>query len=85
MISPLIWNDMIILNLGGETSAAKAFQRKLEREIWASQLSGRGVYLSPEIIKLLNEEHLIIAVEGKIAGLNPRMAKPYGKRLGKFF
>ena len=84
-ISPLIWNDMIILNLGGETSAAKAYSTETGQEIWASQLSGRGVYLSPEIIKLLNEEHLIIAVEGKIAGLNPRDGKTLWEKTWKIF
>ena len=84
-ISPLIWNDMIILNLGGETSAAKAYSTETGQEIWASQLDGKGVYLSPEIIKLLNEEHLIIAVEGKIAGLNTSDGKTLWEKPWKIF
>ena len=61
-ISPLIWNDMIILNLGGETSAAKAYSIDTGEEIWSSEIAGKGVYLSPEILNILDEKHLIIAL-----------------------
>ena len=69
--SPLIWNDLIILCLGGENSAVKAYSKVSGEMIWKSKLHGKGVYLSPEILPLLGENHLIVALEGKIAGLNP--------------
>ena len=75
---------MIILNLGGETSAAKAYSLDTGKEIWSSEIAGKGVYLSPEILTILNEEHLIIALEGKIASLNPPMERRFGQSPGKF-
>jgi len=84
-ISPLIWNDMIILNLGGEISAAKAYSLDTGKEIWSSEIAGKGVYLSPEILTILNEEHLIIALEGKIAFLNPSNGKTLWTKPWKIF
>ena len=84
-ISPLIWNDMIILNLGGETSAAKAYSLDTGKEIWSSEIAGQGVYLSPEILNILSEEHLIIALEGKIASLNPSNGKTLWTKPWKIF
>ena len=84
-ISPLIWNDMIILNLGGETSAAKAYSLDTGKEIWSSEIAGKGVYLSPEILTILSEEHLIIAMEGKIASLNPSNGKTLWTKPWKIF
>ena len=84
-ISPLIWNDMIILNLGGETSAAKAYSLDTGKEIWSSEIAGKGVYLSPEILTILNEEHLIIALEGKIASLNPSNGETLWTKPWKIF
>jgi outer membrane protein assembly factor BamB len=48
-ISPLIWNDMIILSLGGEESAVKAYSINSGEQIWQSQVAGKAVYLSPEV------------------------------------
>ena len=84
-ISPLIWNDMIILNLGGETSAAKAYSIDTGEEIWSSEIAGKGVYLSPEILNILDEKHLIIALEGKIASLNPYNGKTLWTKPWKIF
>ena len=84
-ISPLIWNGMIILNLGGETAAAKSYSIETGKQIWKSEISGKGVYLSPEILNLLDEKHLIIALEGKIAGLNPSNGKTLWVKPWKIF
>ena len=43
--SPLIWNDLIILCLGGENSAVKAYSKVSGEMIWKSKLHGKGVYL----------------------------------------
>ena len=83
--SPLIWKNLIILNLGGEKGAVRAFSISDGKPVWQSDLTGNGVYISSSILNLLGEEHLLAAIEGKIAGLNPKTVKPYGKSLGKFF
>jgi outer membrane protein assembly factor BamB len=71
-ISPLIWNDMIILSLGGEESAVKAYSINSGEKVWQSQVAGKAVYLSPEILRLLDEDHLIVSLVGKIVSLNPK-------------
>ena len=71
-ISPLIWNDMIILSLGGEESAVKAYSVNSGEKIWQSQVAGKAVYLSPNILRLLYEDHLIVSLVGKIVSLDPK-------------
>lgn len=84
-LSPMLWNDRIILNLGGEHSAAQAYSKNSGDLIWSSRLQGRGVYLSPEILPLLGEDHLLIAVEGKVAGLNPNNGDTLWEKPWKIF
>ena len=84
-LSPMVWNDRIILNLGGEHSAAQAYSKKSGDLIWSSRLQGRGVYLSPEILPLLGEDHLLVAVEGKVAGLNPNNGETLWEKPWKIF
>ena len=83
--SPLIWNDLIILNLGGENGAVRAYSTKDGKLAWKSDLSGKGVYISSSILNLLGENHLLAAVEGKIAGLNPNDGKTLWEKSWKIF
>jgi len=83
--SPLIWNDLIILNLGGEKSAVRAYSINDGKLVWESDLSGKGVYISSSILTLLGEDHLLAAVEGKIAGLNPKDGKTLWEKPWKIF
>jgi len=83
--SPLIWNELIILNLGGEKGAVRAYSINDGKLAWESDLSGKGVYISSSILKLLGENHLLAAVEGKIAGLNPKNGKTLWEKPWKIF
>ena len=83
--SPMIWNDLIILNLGGENGAVRAYSTKDGKLAWKSDLSGKGVYISSSILNLLGENHLLAAVEGKIAGLNPNDGKTLWEKPWKIF
>ncbi|MGE4551018.1 MAG: PQQ-binding-like beta-propeller repeat protein, partial [Opitutales bacterium] len=69
--SPLILNDLVIVSPGGKQGAVKAYDLATGELRWVSELKGRGVYLSPMALELLEETHLVTAVEGKIAGLDP--------------
>ncbi len=69
--SPLIWKNQVIVNPGGESGAVKSYSAQSRELLWQSQLTGRGVYLSPSILTLLGEDHLITAVTGKIVSLDP--------------
>ena len=83
--SPLIWNELIILNLGGEKSAVRAYSINDGNLVWESDLSGKGVYISSSVLTLLGEDHLLAAVEGKIAGLNPKNGKTLWEKPWKIF
>ena len=83
--APLIWKDLVILNLGGEDSAVQAFSSRTGELVWASKLTGRGVYLSPTIIKLHGAEHLIAAVEGKVVGIDPEDGETLWEKPWKIF
>ena len=83
--SPLIWNELIILNLGGEKGAVRAYSINDGKLAWESDLSGKGVYISSSILNLLGENHLLAAVEGKIAGLNPKNGKTLWEKSWKIF
>ena len=83
--SPLIWKNLIILNLGGEKGAVRAFSISDGKPVWQSDLTGNGVYISSSILNLLGEEHLLAAIEGKIAGLNPKNGKTLWEKPWKIF
>ena len=84
-ISPLIWNDMIILSLGGEKSAVKAYSINSGEQIWQSEVAGKAVYLSPEVLRLLDEDHLIVSLVGKIVSLDPKNGKTLWEKPWKIF
>jgi outer membrane protein assembly factor BamB len=83
--SPLIWDELIILNLGGKKGAVCAYSINDGKLAWESDLSGKGVYISSSILDLLGENHLLAAVEGKIAGLNPKNGKTLWEKPWKIF
>ena len=84
-ISPLIWNDMVILSLGGENSAVKAYSINSGEQIWQSEVAGKAVYLSPEILRLMDEDHLIVSLVGKIVSLDPKNGKTLWEKPWKIF
>ena len=83
--APLIWKNKIILSLGDEAGAAQAYDLKTGKLVWHCEPSERGVYLSPTILNFLGEEHLIVAVEGSIIGLDPKNGKTRWKHPWKIF
>ena len=83
--SPLIWNNQIFLSLGGDAGAAQAYDLKTGKLVWRGEPSERGVYLSPTILNFLGEEHLVVAVEGAILGLDPKNGKTKWKHPWKIF
>ena len=83
--APLIWNDLIILNPGGDRGAVKAYSKLNGKLVWESEFAGKGVYLSPSIHSFLGEMHLLVAVEGKIASLDPENGKTRWEMPWKIF
>jgi outer membrane protein assembly factor BamB len=83
--SPFIWKDSIILNLGGKEGAVRAYSISSGKLVWKSDFSGESVYISSSVLSLLGEDHLLAAVEGKIAGLDPNTGKTRWERPWKIF
>jgi outer membrane protein assembly factor BamB len=69
--SPLISGNMIIVSPGGESGAVKSYDVENGKLMWTAELKGGGTYLSPSILNLIGEKFLVVAVEGKLCGLDP--------------
>lgn len=83
--SPLVWKNHVILNLGGQKSAAQARSITSGELIWTSDLVGKSAYLSPSILEFSGKKHLIVGIEGKIAGLDPISGKTLWEHPWKIF
>jgi len=69
--SPLAYENLIILPVGGEGQAVIAFNQNDGSVAWESQ-DFKSDYPSPILINLEGETQLIIAMENKRCGLNPK-------------
>ncbi len=83
--SPLVWNDLIILNHGGEKSAARAHDLHSGKLVWRSDFRGSGVYPSPVLAEFFGEKHLLVAVAGRVGSLNPKNGKTRWEHPWKIF
>ncbi|MBE86954.1 MAG: hypothetical protein CMO69_04365, partial [Verrucomicrobiales bacterium] len=69
--SPFIYKDSVILSPGGQNNnAIISLNAESGKVVWKKH-NGNQVYSTPTLFKILNEEQLIIALEGKILSLNP--------------
>ena len=84
-LSPLVLNDLVIVSPGGEHGAVKAYHASTGKNKWVSELSGKGVYLSPMALELQGKTHLVAAVEGMFAGIDPLTGKTWWKHPWKIF
>ena len=85
LLSSRLEEDQIILSLGGDAGAAQTYDLKTGKLVWRGEPSERGVYLSPTILNFIGEEHLFVAVEGSIIGLDPKNGKTRWKHPWKIF
>lgn len=69
--SPFIYKDSVILSPGGQNNnAIISLNAESGKVVWKKH-NGNQVYSTPTLFKILNEEQLIVALEGKILSLNP--------------
>tara|TARA_B100001758_G_scaffold68390_2_gene57342 strand:+ start:916 stop:2223 length:1308 start_codon:yes stop_codon:yes gene_type:complete len=69
--SPFIYKDSVILSPGGQNdNAIIALNADSGKVIWKKH-NGNQVYSTPTLFNILNEEQLIVALEGKILSINP--------------
>ncbi|MBL62529.1 MAG: hypothetical protein CMI30_03870 [Opitutae bacterium] len=83
--SPLVLNGMVIVSPGGAAGAVKSFDAETGRPAWVSKLKGNGVYLSPSAMKLAGRLQVVVAVEGKLAGLEPSTGETLWEHPWKIF
>ena len=83
--SPLIWNDTVMVAHGGEKSAARSYSIATGELVWESEFHGEGVYVSPSLLEFFGEKHLIVAVKGKVASLDPKNGKTRWEHPWKIF
>lgn len=82
--SPLAIGKLVVVSPGG-VGAVKAYDAGTGEPRWTSELTGAGVYLSPTTLDLLGEKHLVAAVEGKLAGIDPTTGKTLWEHPWKIF
>ena len=74
--SPLIVDDLVILQVGGEGAGVVAFQKKTGKEVWRS-LDDRGQYSSPVLVRQNSQDVIVCWTGDGVAGLNPTDGKAY--------
>ena len=72
--SPIAYKDLVILNVGGGDTAVAAFKQDSGELAWKSEKFPGG-YASPILIRLNDEDHLVVALAGDWAGLDPATGK----------
>ncbi len=68
--SPLGWNDLVIVNGGGEGQGLIALERSTGRTVWKA-VDGNGGYSSPTLMTLDGVEQVVAALGPKRAGVVP--------------
>jgi outer membrane protein assembly factor BamB len=68
--SPIAYRDLVILNIGGTDTGVAAFRQDTGEIAWKSE-KFRGGYPSPTIVKINDEDHLIVALAADRIGLDP--------------
>ena len=83
--TPLVSDGQVIVSTGGRGGAVKAYDSSSGKPRWTSELQGQGVYLSPSLLQLHGTSHLLAAVEGKLAGIDPSSGKTLWEHAWKIF
>jgi outer membrane protein assembly factor BamB len=68
--SPLAYQDLVILNIGGTDTGVAAFRQDTGEIAWKSE-KFRGGYPSPLIVKINDQDHLVDALGPDRIGLDP--------------
>lgn len=68
--SPIAYQDMVILNIGGTDTGLAAFRQDTGKVAWKSE-KFRGGCPSPMIVKINDEDHLVVALGADRIGLDP--------------
>ncbi len=76
--APLIYGDLVILQIGGENACLVAFDKNQGTERWKS-LGDRTSYAAPVMIRQANRDVLVCWTGDNVVGLDPSNGKAYWK------
>ena len=68
--SPLLYNDLIVVQIGGKNACLVAFNKKDGTEAWRA-LQDRAQYTAPIIVRQANQDVLVCWTGDSVAGLHP--------------
>ncbi len=74
--APLIEDDMIILQIGGQGACIVALDKKSGRERWTS-LNDRAQYAAPIVVEQGKQRVVIFWTGDNVVGLDPKSGKPF--------
>ena len=71
--SPTVWNDAVIVNVGGKTatSGIVAFDKRSGEQLWQATDFGAS-YASPRISTIHGHDYLYVLTEQALVGLEPK-------------
>jgi outer membrane protein assembly factor BamB len=72
--SPLVYEDLIILQIGGKNACIVALDRHTGKEQWTA-LSDRAQYVAPIVVKQAGQDVVICWTGDSVAGISPAGGK----------
>lgn len=76
--SPLVYGDLVIVQIGGEDACLVAFDKKSGKEAWHA-LSDRASYAAPLMIEQAGKPVLLCLTGDNVVGLEPTSGSVYWK------
>lgn len=74
--SPLLYNNLLIVNGSDESEALLALDKTTGKQIWRNEATRMNrVYAAPSIIEVADRTDLVLRVAGEIWGMNPETGK----------
>ena len=74
--SPLIYQDLVIIQVGAKDAGVIAFEKKTGKEVWRS-LSDPGQYSSPVLTRQADKDVVVCWTGASVAGLAPQSGQVY--------
>ncbi len=76
-ISPLLYEDRVIVAALGKAAGVVAYEKATGKELWKSRPLGRMAYVSPVVLRVGQADQLVVVTDGgsRVAGLDPADGK----------
>jgi hypothetical protein len=72
--SPVLYGDLVIINASVESDSLYALNKKTGKEVWKTK-GMRESWNTPILVPLKDRTELVVAIQGKILGLDPTTGK----------